>query len=436
MHDSHEVSFAPTNTFRRLIPHFVENRIMKILMCNSFYYLRAGAERCFLDLSRLLEANGHEVIPFSMQHDRNLPSPYADYFISYVNYPELMRNSTSLVDRAKIVERVIYSRESHRKIEELIAATSPDIAHIHGIGAETSPSILPAIKEAGIPIVQTLHDYRLLCPQISFVSHGEICERCKGHRYYNVVLRRCKRDSVSASIVAGLEITAHKAMQIYEKNVDQFIAPSQFLMAKFREHGFTRPIVHLPNFVDLEQFQPCYESEGYAVHYGRLVTEKGVMTLLEAMRNLPDLHLYIAGSGDAEAEMKAFIARHGLANVTMLGHLSSDELIPLVQRAAFSIVPSEWYENYSMSVIESLACGTPVVGSRIGGIPEQVVDGKNGLLFEMGSAESLSEKIRYMVQNPEEALRMGREARAMVEKVNDPNKHYEQTMQIYESVLS
>jgi glycosyltransferase involved in cell wall biosynthesis len=171
------------------------------------------------------------------------------------------------------------------------------------------------------------------------------------------------------------------------------------------------------------------------VHYGRLVREKGVMTLLEAMRMVPDLHLYVAGTGDAEAEMKQYIQQHNLENVTMLGYLASEELIPLVQKAAFSIVPSEWYENYSMSVIESLACGTPVIGSRIGGIPEQIIDGTNGLLFEMGRSDSLAEKIRYMIQNPEELARMSRSTRQLVETVNDPENHYQETMQIYESVM-
>lgn len=409
---------------------------MRILLCNNYYYYKGGAERCFLDLSALLEAHGHEVIPFSMQHEQNLPTPYADYFISYVNYPQLMQQATSVIDRAKVIEHVIYSQESRQKIEQLIADTRPDVAHVHGIGGEISPSILPALKNARIPTVQTLHDYRLLCPQISFVSQGEICERCKGHRYYNVALRRCKRNSFSASIAAGLEISAHKMMQIYEKNVDMFIAPSAFLMAKFREHRFKRPMEHLPNFVDLEQFQPCYESQGYAVHYGRLVKEKGVMTLLEAMKNVSGLQLYIAGTGDAEAEMKQFVSENGLKNVVMLGHLSPGELIPLVQKAAFSIVPSEWYENYSMSVIESLACATPVIGAAIGGIPEQVIDGRNGLLFEMGNPAALAAKIRRLCDDPDLVRAMGHKAREMVEVINAPERHYEETIRIYRHVMN
>jgi glycosyltransferase involved in cell wall biosynthesis len=225
-------------------------------------------------------------------------------------------------------------------------------------------------------------------------------------------------------------------MQIYEKNVDMFIAPSAFLMTKFREHSFKRPMEHLPNFVDLEQFQPCYESQGYAVHYGRLVKEKGVMTLLEAMKKVSDLQLYIAGTGDAEAEMKQFISENRLKNVVMLGHLPPGELIPLVQKAAFSIVPSEWYENYSMSVIESLACATPVIGAAIGGIPEQVIDGRNGLLFEMGNPAALAAKIRLLRDDPDLVRAMGHKAREIVEVINAPQQHYEETIRIYRHVMN
>jgi len=405
-------------------------------MCNSFYYLRAGAERCFLDLSALLESQGHQVIPFSMNHEKNLPSPYSEYFTSYVDYPSLLRENNGLGDRFKVMERVLYSREANRNITRLIEDTKPDIAHIHGIGSETSPSILPAIKGAGIPIVQTLHDYRLLCPQISFVSNGEICERCKVHRYYNVVRRRCKRDSYSASLMAGIEITVHKLMQIYERNIDVFIAPSQFLKDKFLEFGFGNPIVHLTNFVNIEQFQPCYESDNYFVYYGRLVDYKGVFTLLEAMKEMPDSHLFVAGDGDAAEKMQRYIAENRLGNVSMLGHIDSEELIPLVQNAAATVVPSQWYENYSMSVIESLACATPVIASRIGGISEQVLDGWNGLLFKPGSTSALAQAMRYVLDNPMEREQMSLHARQRVEELNDPQQHYEKLMNIYESLLN
>jgi glycosyltransferase involved in cell wall biosynthesis len=409
---------------------------MKVLMCNSFYYVRGGAERCFLDLIDLLESYGHEVIPFSMQHEKNFPSPYSDYFISFIDYPSLLGNNSGVSDYIRVMERVLYSREAYDNITRLIEDTKPDIAHIHGIGSETSPSILRAIKKAGIPIVQTLHDYRLLCPAISFFSQGEICESCKKRRYHHVLKKRCKRDSLSASLMAGINISFQKITRSYEGNVDLFVAPSRFLKDKFLEYDFKNPIVHLPNFVNLDQFQPCYEKENYFVFYGTLSKLKGVFTMLEAMKEIPDSHLYIAGHGDTWDEMNDYIADNKLKNVTMLGYLGADQLIPLVQKAMFSIVPSIWYENYSMSVLEALACATPVIGSRVGGIPEQVTHGWNGLLFELGNAQSLAEQIRYMLDNPEERMQMSQNARLRIEESNDPEAHYNQTMNIYRSLLN
>lgn len=409
---------------------------MKVLLCNSFYYIRGGADRCFFDMQHILEAHGHEVIPFSMSDARNRPSPYSDYFISNIDFPRELGKSGGVTGKLRAVERVIYSREARDQITRLIADTQPDIAHIHGIAHETSPSILPAIKAAGIPIVQTLHDYKLLCPNTSFISHGEVCERCKVHRYHNVVLHRCKRDSLPASLLAGVEMTVHKALRIYERNVDVFIAPSEFLRDKLIEYGIRTPIVHLPNTVDVDSYEPCYTPENYFVYAGRLSEIKGVGTLLEAMQAVPQSRLYIAGQGEIEADLRTFADEHNITNVTFLGHLQAGELIPLVQRAAFAIVPSEWYENYSMAVIESLACGTAVIGARIGGIAEQVRDGWNGLLFEPGNARDLAEKIRCLLAHPERAVEMGRNGRAQVEQINHPHTFYHRTLDIYKRLLA
>ncbi len=408
---------------------------MKILMCNSYYYLRGGSERCFFDLTSLLESYGHEVIPFSMVDERNRPTPYAKYFVSHVDFPSQLGQGSSMRSKFDTVERVLYSREARRKIEQLLAATKPDIAHIHGIAQETSPSILPAIRKVGIPIVQTLHDYKLLCPNTNFVSHGQICERCKVYRYHNVLLHRCKRDSLAASFLAGMEMVVHKMLQIYERNVDIFITPSEFLRDKLVEYGIRNRIVHLPNFINLRGVQPGNKSEDYFVYYGRITAVKGVRTLLQAMLNVPKSHLFIAGAGDLEAELQAFVRENRLDNVSFLGHLDADELFPLVRKAAFSVVPSEWYENYSMSVIESLARSTPVIGARIGGIPEQVIDGWNGLLFEPGNVAQLSEKINFMLSHPAATQEMGRNGRAQVEKINGPNRHYRETLTIYRELL-
>ncbi len=408
---------------------------MRVLMCNSFYYVRGGAERCFFDLSTLLEAHGHQVIPFSMRHEKNFPSPYAEYFLDYMDFPTLLGRGQGISAKLQVAERVIYSREARDKIKRLIDHVKPDVAHIHGIAHETSPSILPVLRQAGIPVVQTLHDYKLLCPNTNFIANGQVCEACKGHRYYNVVTHRCKRGSLAASLLAGVEMYTHKAMQIYERNINTFISPSQFLKAKVEEYGIQNPGVYLPNFIEVESFQPVYDKDDYFVYYGRLVDVKGVRTLLQAMRGVKISHLYIAGTGELEAELKGYAQQHGITNVTFLGQLDKERLIPLVQRARFTIVPSEWYENCPMTVLESFASGTPVIGAQIGGIPELVHDGENGALFAPGNAQQLAESIHTLLAQPARTAEMGRAGRAQVLQYNNPDYHYERTLAIYSDLL-
>lgn len=408
---------------------------MKILMINSFNYLRGGAERCFLDLIDLLRAHGHEVIPFAMDHPNNLPSDYDDYFVSHVDFPTELAKP-GLGPKLQVLERVMYSREARRKIEQLIADTRPDLAHIHGFIHEMSTSILPALRQAGVPVIQTLHDYKIACPNTTFVANETVCESCKGHRYYNIALKRCKRGSLMASALAGAEMYFHEIFRLYQPNIDLFISPSDFLRLKMAEHVVRKPIVTVPNFINPDNFRPGYEKDNHIVFAGRLVRVKGILTLLEAMRHVrTDATLYIAGTGDLEAGARATAADHGLGNVKFLGHLGTDELTDLVRRAVFTVVPSEWYENYSMAVIESLACATPVIGATIGGIPEQVRHGHNGLLFPSGDARALADAMQTLLDDRALALQMGRNGRQQVETINGPAAHYEQTYALYRRVV-
>jgi glycosyltransferase involved in cell wall biosynthesis len=404
-------------------------------MVNSFNYLRGGGERCFFDLTALLESQGHQVIPFVMDHPKNFPSPYEDHFVSFVDYPtELAR--PGLTPKLKVIERVMYSREAKQKVENLISETEPDLVHIHGFIHEMSTSILPVLKKAGLPVVQTLHDYKIVCPNTTFISHETVCENCQGHRYYNMVRQRCKRGSLTASLLATAEMYFHELFRLYEPNIDVFISPSDFLAQKVIEHGIKTPIVTIPNFINPDYFQAYYEPENYFISVGRLVRTKGIMTLVEAMRYLPgDAELRIAGTGELESELRAYVQEHQLYNVKFLGHLDTPSLIHAVQRALFTVQPSEWYENYSMTVIESLACGTPVIGSRMGGIPEQVRDGWNGLLFEAGNAPQLAEKMKMLLDDRRLAIEMGRNGREQIETLNSPATHYNQTLQVYEELL-
>jgi glycosyltransferase involved in cell wall biosynthesis len=408
---------------------------MRILMCNNFYYLRGGAERYTFELTTLLEKHGHEVIPFCMTHENNFSTPYSRYFVSYIDFPSLLKSKPSLIVIMKVIERLFYSHEAKQKIKQLIDETRPDIVHIQGIGHEISPLILDVIKSFNIPIVQTLHDYGLLCPNTSFISQGTVCEMCKGHRYYNVVLKRCKRNSLGASLLACLGHYLHALLNIYEKNVDLYVSPSKFLRQKMIEHGIRKEIVTISNFVNLNQFNLSEVGSGYCVFAGRLVSIKGVSTLIEAAKLNRQVRVFIAGDGELKDELQKEILKHHLDHVTLLGHVDAGELIQLVSGSNFTVLPSECYENYPMSIVESFACGKPVIASNIGAIPDQVIDGWNGLLFEPGNAIQLADRIQYLFDHPEKAADMGMNGRQSVLTKNDPELHYQQVVGIYQRLL-
>lgn len=408
---------------------------MRILVCNAFYYPRGGAEVCALDLESLLVSKGHEIISFSVEHPRNLPSPYSSYFPSYIDYPELLKNvNPSNIFRA--TERIIFCRETRDKLSQLIKNIKPDLAHVHNVGHELSPSALYAIADAQIPIVRTVHDFGLLCPNSSFLSHGELCERCKGGRYYQVVLRRCKRNSLPASLLAALGSYTHSFLKSHQTKVDVFLAPSAFLRQKLINFGYPEEkIKHLPNAIKVSGFEPSFNPGSYALYFGRLSYEKGLHTLLKAMAYLPNAPLIIAGEGPLGNELKDYARKLGLGNVQFVGYQTGKALHDLIRNSAFTIMASECYENAPLACIESMALGRSVVGSNIGGIPELVKDERTGLLFEPRNAEDLSRKINYLLGNPALQIEWGKNARTQIETMFDSERHYQALLEIYQQLL-
>ena len=404
---------------------------MKVLSVNKFHYIKGGADRLYLEWSELLEKKGHEIVYFSMQHERNQATTYARYFVENVEFFDNggRRNLPGMA------LRVLYSRQARRRIELLIEDTRPEIAHLHNIAHQLSPSILDSLKKHGVPVVQTVHDYKFGCPTYSFFTQGQVCERCKGHRYYNAALHRCNRGSLSASLLNCVEMYFHQLIGIYDQ-VDLFISPSGFLREKMIEYGFSpERIVRVPNFVDTNQYVPSYTSDGYFLFVGRLVSFKGVSTLLEAMRSVQESQLYIVGEGELRGQLEARAKEESMQNVSFLGYQSGPELKSLIANAMFTVTPSEWYENMPYAILESFALGTPVLAANIGGMPELIEPGVNGLLFEPGSVVDLVEKVRYLLLNRQQLASMGKRARAKVEREYDAETHYERVMQVYERFL-
>lgn len=404
---------------------------MKVLSVNKFHYIKGGADRLYLEWSELLEKKGHEIVYFSMQHERNQATTYARYFVENVEFFDNggRRNLPGMA------LRVLYSREARRRIELLIEDTRPEIAHLHNIAHQLSPSILDSLKKHGLPVVQTVHDYKFGCPTYSFFTQGQVCERCKGHHYYNAALHRCNRGSLSASLLNCVEMYFHQLIGIYDK-VDLFISPSDFLREKMIEYGFSpERIIWIPNFVDTHQYVPSYTSDGYFLFVGRLVSFKGVSTLLEAMRSVQESQLYIVGEGELREQLEARAREEAIENVSFLGYQSGPELKSLIANAMFTVTPSEWYENMPYAILESFALGTPVLAANIGGMPELIEPGVNGLLFEPGSVVDLVEKIRYLLLNRQQLASMGKRARAKIEREYDAETHYERVVQVYERFL-
>lgn len=400
---------------------------MKILLVNKFLYPKGGADISFFETAKLLENQGHKVIFFSMRHPNNLSSPYSEYFVSKVDFNE----SGSTLAKIKAMGRIFYSFEAKRKIERLIEDEQPDIVHLNNIYHQISPSILDIFAKYKMPTVMTLHDYKLICPAYLMLARGKICEKCKEKKYYWCFLKKCTKNSYLKSLLNTLEMYLHhKILHIYDL-IDIFISPSMFLKGKLKEMGFQKEIVYIPNFTDTKDYLPGHNSNEKTIcYFGRLSREKGLFTLIDAVKGL-DAILKIIGEGPLEESLELKVESEKVDNVEFLGYKKGEGLKEEIRKSMFVVLPSECYENNPRTVIEAFALGKPVIGSRIGGIPELVQDEKTGFTFEPGNAEDLRDKTKYLMSYPEKISEMGRNARKFVEKELNPEKHYKQLMKVY-----
>ena len=407
---------------------------MKIILINKFFYLKGGSERVFFNQAELLRRKGHQVLFFSMQDDNNFPCSESNLFVDNIDY----NRPGSIKDAISRSAKILYSFEAKKKLTKLIQSERPEIAHLHNIHHQISPSIIHALKAQGIPVVMTLHDYKMVCPAYTLTRDGLVCERCRGSRFYHCLLKCCTKGSRSKSLVNAIEMYLHHRMLGIYDQVDIFISPSRFLKEKVRAMGFDRDIISLPNPLDSRHYNPQYEPKADPVsfcYFGRLSPEKGIFTLIEAMKGL-DADLKIIGEGPLKGELIKKVKAEKNIRVKFLGYKSGDELKMEISNCSAVVVPSEWYENYPYTILESFALGKPVVGSRIGGIPELVKDYKTGLTYSPYDTDDLHSKLeillrdRYLIQN------MGKRARKSVEKDSDPEKHYRELMKIYKMAIT
>jgi len=406
---------------------------MKILMAHNWYFVVGGADRVFFETMKLLEKHGHTVVPFSMKDKRNYDSAYKEYFVNEIDYSTIKPS----MDNLKTAIRMIYSTEAKKKIDALIQKTKPDIVHLHNIYGRLTPSILYALKKNNVPVVMTLHDYKLICPAYNMLRDGKVCEICKGGKYYRCITTKCHKKSYLASLVYALEAYIYTLLKTYLRHIRYFVTPSKFMQNKLIEFGIPQDkLVHMPNFVSFQAIKPTYSNKSYLLYSGKLLRTKGLITLLQAVKELPDVNLLIAGAGDMKEELEAYVKDNKIKNVRFLGYLGEEELHKILEESLFVILPTECYENAPMAVLEAFAHGKPVIGADIAGIPEMIKNGETGLLFEPGNKQTLREKIRYFVSHPEMIVEMGKNARNKVEAEYNADLYYQRLMDVYKRTFS
>lgn len=406
---------------------------MKILVANKFFYPGSGPEMVLFQSMETLKKLGHETIPFSMKHPSNLPTPYSKYFVTEVNYHD---QNGSFVRKLKIATSLIYSWEAKKKMERLLEDSRPDVAHLHNIYHQLSPSILPVLKKRGIPTVMTLHDFKLVCPNYTFLRSDSLCEICEGKYFYQAIKHRCIYNSLVFSALGALEMYLHRWWGVYTKSVDLFIALSKFAKNKMTKYGIPEEkIVVLPNCIDLSSNYPTGKTEDYILFVGRLSEKDGIITLVKAMERLPQIKLVIAGEGELKEKLLQIKRGKKLDNIHLAGFLKGDKLKKLVNEAKFTVFPAIWYHNCPVAILESLAFSKPVVASNLGSIPEFVEDGVDGLLFEPGDTFDLSEKIKYLYQKPLLVKKMGIAGRLKIENRFSKDAYYPQLLKIYQNLL-
>lgn len=365
---------------------------MKILLIDVYNFKKGGAETVCFNTGKMLEEHGHEVIYFTLKWDKNNPSPYSKYF------PESKETRRGPLKQMKNLVNYFYHFEAARKLEQLIKNEHPDLAHIHLMWGQITPSIFPVLKRHHIPILYTVHDFRIVCPAYTFRNgKGQICEQCQGKYFYRCIVNSCTKGNRLLSVVMAAEQYFRNAFFNPARYIDGFIYVSSF--AKDLQEKYMLAVKKTPNIV-LHNFSTfiirhpkSMPEEKYYLFFGRLSHEKGVQTLINAIDGISQCKLKIVGTGPLEENLKKEQKEKYIGNVEFLGYKSGKELTDLVSAAYFVIVPSEWYENNPMTIIEAYSVGTPVIGARIGGIPEIVIDGKTGFQFESGNADDLREKL-------------------------------------------
>lgn len=400
---------------------------MKILMVNKFLFPNGGSETYIFKLGKALEKKGNEVQYFGMEHPGRIVGNHAECYTSSMDF------HTGKIQKLLYPFKIIYSREARIKIRKVLNDFKPDIVHLNNFNFQITPSVIYEIRKWGkknkkyIPIVYTAHDYQWICPNhmLYIPEKNEKCFRCEGGKFKNCTKNKCIHNSRIKSLLGTFEANLYKCLKTYNK-VDMIICPSEFMKDKLATNPvLSKKLKVMYNFLDGKEGIKADKKE-YVLYFGRFTKEKGILTLLEACKQLPDISFVFAGNGDLEGELS------GYDNIKKVGFMTGEELEKLIAEAKFSIFPSEWYENCPFSVMESQFYGTPVVAADIGGVPELLETGITGELFEPKNVEDLKNKIESLWYNSDKLKVYTENCRK--KKFDSADEYEEQLMNVYRSL--
>jgi glycosyltransferase involved in cell wall biosynthesis len=388
---------------------------MRVLIVHGAYQQFGGEDSVVRAERELLERHGDEVLLYSRHNDEI--------------------KQFSAVDKATFFPQTVYSWKSSGEIADVVHSFQPDVAFVHNIYPLLSPSVYHKLHSLGVPAVQVLHNFRPFCPNGFYYTQGQICEDCRGGNYLNAIRKRCYKDSYALSGLYALTLGSNRLAGMVNK-VAGFICLTEFFKIKMLEAGVADSKLFVrPNFVYAPPLTANRNNAGnYALYMGRLSPEKGCWTLIRAFEQMPQVALKILGTGPVEQELKDYVSAKGLGNIQFLGFKSGDEKWQLLRNSLCLVVPSEWYENFPVTVLEAFMASKPVVASRMGGLPYIVQDGQSGLLFEAGNVGDLVQQIQRLVSDPASAVSMGACGRRLSETKYGPEEGYSNLMKVFSQV--
>ena len=386
---------------------------MNILSVHNRYIQPGGEDQVFESEAKLLAQKGWNITPLCLQN----------------TYPE------GIVKKLGVAANCIWSRKSYRDFAKLLGELRPDVVHVHNFFPLVSPSLYYACRKARVPVVQTLHNYRLLCPSATFYRDGRVCEECLHHNLLRSVRYGCYQGSKAGTAALAVMLQTHRQMGTWNKMVDCYIALTEFARVKFIAGGLPAEKIRVkPNFV-LPDPGPRHEQGDYALFVGRLVDPKGVHTLVSAWKGL-QIPLHIVGDGPYREQLERDLQQEGMSAITYRGRLPHDETLQAMRGARFLVFPSEWYEGFPMTIVEAFASGVPVICCRLGAMQEVVADGRTGLHYRTGEANDLAAKVCWAWEHPAEVAVMGQNARDEFEAKYTADRNFEMMRDIYQSVIS